>query len=267
MLATLKKKTDELLRIMKEQQGKMLSAEEYNRFRDAFDNYLGHYVFMKKTVDFLEQDLLQKYFPMFKDARIHSEMVYSDSETFFRALAKVIGDKEKLDHNLLTCLLKEELEMYLEQGTLPAKDVLQARFDASLLVFENGKLQMSHGEDVNEMEKAIANQDASDFLKGIVAHPGKVTGRCKIILDPFAKNDFKKGEILVTAMTRPEFLPLMEKAAAFVTDAGGMLCHAAITSREMKKPCIVGTEKATLFLKDGDLIEVDAFSGIVRKLR
>ena len=63
-----------------------------------------------------------------------------------------------------------------------------------------------------------------------------------MIFDPEKRSDFKEGDILVTGMTRPEFVPLMEKAAAFVTDAGGMLSHAAITAREMKKPCIVGTE-------------------------
>ena len=67
-------------------------------------------------------------------------------------------------------------------------------------------------------------------------------------------------------MTRPEYLPLMEKAAAFITDAGGVLSHAAIVAREMKKPCIIGTKIATKILKDGDLVEVDAERGTIRKL-
>ena len=68
-------------------------------------------------------------------------------------------------------------------------------------------------------------------------------------------------------MTRPEFLPLMKKAAAFVTDAGGLLSHAAIVARELKKPCIIATETATKVFKDGDLIEVDADKGVVRVLK
>ena len=59
---------------------------------------------------------------------------------------------------------------------------------------------------------------------------------------------------------------LMKKAAAFVTDGGGILCHAAIMARELKKPCVIGTKIATQVLKDGDLVEVDADKGIVRKI-
>ncbi|MDD1444202.1 PEP-utilizing enzyme, partial [Dolichospermum sp. ST_sed3] len=65
-------------------------------------------------------------------------------------------------------------------------------------------------------------------------------------------------------MTRPDFVPLMKKAGAVVTDAGGILSHAAIVSRELNKPCIIGTEVATNILKDGDIVEVDADKGIVR---
>jgi pyruvate,water dikinase len=68
-------------------------------------------------------------------------------------------------------------------------------------------------------------------------------------------------------MTRPEFVPLMKKAIAIVTDEGGITCHAAIVSRELKKPCIIGTKVATQVLKDGDMVEVDANSGIVRILK
>ena len=68
-------------------------------------------------------------------------------------------------------------------------------------------------------------------------------------------------------MTTPDFVPAMEKAAAIVTDRGGILCHAAIVSREMSKPCIIGTKIATKVLKDGDLVEVDADKGVVRKIK
>jgi pyruvate,water dikinase len=77
----------------------------------------------------------------------------------------------------------------------------------------------------------------------------------------------KEGNILVTTMTTPDFVPLMQKAAAIVTDIGGLLSHAAIVSREMKKPCIIGTHVATKILKDGNIVEVDAIKGIVRKVK
>jgi pyruvate,water dikinase len=74
---------------------------------------------------------------------------------------------------------------------------------------------------------------------------------------------FQEGEILVTGMTRPEFVPLMRRAAAIVTDEGGITCHAAIVSRELNKPCIIGTKFATHILKDGDEVLVDANQGII----
>ena len=68
-------------------------------------------------------------------------------------------------------------------------------------------------------------------------------------------------------MTTPEFLSAMKKVAAFVTDEGGIACHAVIVAREIKKPCIIGTKIATQVLKDGDEVEVDAEQGVVRILR
>ena len=68
-------------------------------------------------------------------------------------------------------------------------------------------------------------------------------------------------------MTTPDFVPLMQKSAAIVTDIGGLLSHAAIVSREFNIPCIVGTQYATKVFKDGDMVEVDADKGVVRKIQ
>ncbi len=103
-------------------------------------------------------------------------------------------------------------------------------------------------------------------IKGRSAFKGKVKGTVKIInsKDEFAK--FHQGDILVTSMTTPDFIQLIKKSAAFVTDEGGVTCHAAIAARELQKPCIIGTKIATKALKDGDVVEVDADNGIVRKI-
>lgn len=104
-------------------------------------------------------------------------------------------------------------------------------------------------------------------IKGIVAYPGVVRGKAKRVMGHKQISSIKKGEILVSPMTMPDFMPAMKKATAFITDEGGITCHAAIVSRELKKPCIVGTRIATKVIKDGDLIEVDANQGIVRILK
>jgi phosphohistidine swiveling domain-containing protein len=103
-------------------------------------------------------------------------------------------------------------------------------------------------------------------LKGQVGNRGYVRGRVRIMGLKALIGEAQEGEILVSPMTTPDFLPAMKKAAAFVTDEGGMLSHAAIVAREMKKPCIVGTKFATQVFKDGDFVEVDANNGDVRIL-
>ena len=104
-------------------------------------------------------------------------------------------------------------------------------------------------------------------VKGLPASPGSAAGKAHVILDPAQIAEFKDGEILVTTMTAPDWVPAMKKAKAIVTDAGGMTCHASIVSRELGIPCIVGTKsrsvEATTTIEDGMEITVDATNGIV----
>jgi phosphoenolpyruvate synthase/pyruvate phosphate dikinase len=103
-------------------------------------------------------------------------------------------------------------------------------------------------------------------IKGIGVRSGLVRGRVKVILELNRLSQIKKGDILVTTMTRPQFNNFIKKASVIVTDEGGVLCHAAILAREFKIPCVVGTKVATKILKDGDLVEVDADKGVVKKM-
>ena len=105
-----------------------------------------------------------------------------------------------------------------------------------------------------------------DDLTGKIACEGKVTGRVRVIVRLDEIDAFKKGEVLVTTNSNPAFMPAIRKAAAIITDEGGLSCHAAIISRELGIPCIIGTKIATQVLKDGDIVEVDAEKGIVRKI-
>ncbi len=103
-------------------------------------------------------------------------------------------------------------------------------------------------------------------LKGQCGFPGKVKGEVCIVNSVKEMSKFKEGQILVSVVTDPSLLPIMKKAAAFITNQGGLTCHAAIVARELKTPCVIGTKVATLVLKDGDMVEVDAENGIVKKL-
>lgn len=109
----------------------------------------------------------------------------------------------------------------------------------------------------------LADETGKILLKGETASAGVYTGPVKIVRDPSQLNKVQKGDVLVTAMTTPDMVPAMQRAGAIVTNEGGMTCHAAIVSREMGTPCIVGTQHATDLLKDGEMITVHATRGIV----
>ncbi|MBN2478166.1 phosphoenolpyruvate synthase, partial [Candidatus Micrarchaeota archaeon] len=103
-------------------------------------------------------------------------------------------------------------------------------------------------------------------ISGKIGCGGKVKGIVKVIKNTDELGKVETGDVLVSITTGPDYVPAMAKASAFVTDQGGITCHAAIVAREMEKPCIVGTGNATLLLNDGDLVEVDAENGTVKKL-
>eukprot|EP00166_Cyanidium_caldarium_P005204 ctg_609.g279 len=101
------------------------------------------------------------------------------------------------------------------------------------------------------------------LIKGLGASPGKAHGAVHVIDDVRATEDFHEGEVLVTKMTTPDWVPAMRRAAAIVTDSGGMTAHAAIVSRELGLPCVVGTGKATEVLQNGQTVTVDGTLGVV----
>ncbi|MFA5155167.1 MAG: PEP-utilizing enzyme [Patescibacteria group bacterium] len=124
--------------------------------------------------------------------------------------------------------------------------------------------------------KAAAKYSKEDFLgikrgvteiKGVGAAPGQARGLVRVITNIENFRQFKSGEILVTNNTTPDFVPIMKKAAAIVTEQGGITTHAAIVSRELGVPCVIGTKIATQVLHDGDLVEVDAHRGLVKILK
>jgi len=116
----------------------------------------------------------------------------------------------------------------------------------------NGKAQ-DHG----------LGQSAKILLKGLGASPGVAGGPVRIVSEDMNLEVVKKGDVLVTSMTSPDMVPAMTRAAAIVTDEGGMTCHAAIVARELGIPCIVGASHATELLKDGEKITVDGSMGVV----
>ncbi len=112
-------------------------------------------------------------------------------------------------------------------------------------------------------ESAGANVRAEPLVTGLAAAPGIVAGRVRVLRSADEGANLEAGEILVAPMTSPDWVPTMRRAAALVTDRGGVTCHAAIASREMRVPCVVGTRRGTEVLREGELVTVDGAAGAV----
>ena len=258
---------DRALELMKKIEGREITKSDYDTLWDILENYLVVSFPIKRVGDYLPPEILNQLLPMFEKVRVYGEPVYAQSALFIKKFAEQISKKTNLPAGLVLVMTDDEFSDYLVHGKIPKTDILQNRFEQSFLIVQGDTKKLISDNQVNFLEDILTGAGkTSNELRGMSAYKGKVTGRVKIVFDPSKIKTFEPNTVLVTGMTRPEYLHLFQQAVAVVTDAGGVLSHAAITSRELKKPTIVGTEKASKILKDGDLVEVDADNGIVRKL-
>lgn len=181
------------------------------------------------------------------------------------------------DEHLGRCIKKNVPNgMVEEQSINDAKVIELAKYGLSIeehygkpmdieFAADNGKIFILQARPVTTLKRKETSKVESGkvILTGLAASPGAVTGRVKVIKDISELDKLEKGDILVTVMTNPDMVPAMEKASAIITDEGGATSHAAIVSRELEVPCIVGTEKATSLLEDGQEVTVDGSSGKV----
>ncbi|RKG95096.1 phosphoenolpyruvate synthase [Corallococcus sp. CA053C] len=137
---------------------------------------------------------------------------------------------------------------------------------------ENGRLYLVQSRPVTTLGQAPKPSapgagPGKALVSGLGASPGVVTGRVRVLRDAQEGPRLQAGEILVAPMTSPDWVPTLRRAGAVVTDSGGMTCHAAIVSRELRKPCVVGTRTATRVLRDGEEVTVDGSTGAVMEGR
>lgn len=183
-------------------------------------------------------------------------------------LYEAIAEFLKMPAVHLICYTHREIRQALAKGTLLADKEIKQRKKAYALVLEDGKVAVKTGEHYQKYLKLLSSPALvrDEDIVGLSASPGVVRGKVAVVSSFYELAKVKKGNVLVAVTTHPDYLPAMRKAAAIVTDEGGLLSHAAIVSRELKIPCVVGTRVATQVLRDGDKVEVDATKGIVRKL-
>lgn len=190
------------------------------------------------------------------------------SRAFFHLLPILLEISRRLSVPMDDMLYYSEHELREKLlGEIVSVDVDLRREGWAALVIGD-EYEMYSGKDAAEELRrdsgVVREFEEVNSLSGKRVYKGRVTGRAKIVISPRDLLKVEKGDVLVAVMTFPSYVVAMERAAAFVTDDGGILCHASILAREMKKPCIIGTKFATKVLHDGDLVEVDADNGVVR---
>ncbi|MBI2112037.1 hypothetical protein HYT52_00675 [Candidatus Woesearchaeota archaeon] len=238
--------------------------EDYKRLVDATFSHVPPNFVIKKAADYLDEERLGEYLLYFSRARTYTEPVYDEVDYVLKRIVKVISKLENVAATWMRYITHDEVKNYFEKGILPPLDILRKREKGCALWFHDGKCTFYFGKEFRRIKNKMIITYRGKVIKGATAYPGRIRGIARVVFDPHRVNVFNSGDILVTGMTRPEYLPLMKKSAGFVTDAGGILSHAAIVARELKKPCVIGTIVGTKKIKDGMKVEVDADKGIVK---
>lgn len=184
------------------------------------------------------------------------------------AILREIG--RRIDFSLMQIkfMLPQEVGIALLKGKVNKKEIKE-RAKFCVYYAEKGKDVISIGEKAEKLAEAAGEITAEKVseIKGQCGCVGKVKGEVKIINNPSEMYKMEQGDILVSLATQPDLVPAMRKAAAIVTDQGGVTSHAAIVARELHIPCVIGTKIATKVLKDGDFVEVDANHGVVKIIK
>lgn len=184
-------------------------------------------------------------------------------------ITKEIAKRLHLTLKQASHFLDEEILPALTEGNVD-ETLLNERMHYSVARSTPEELTILTGD---EARKFVANiqiekieTDATAGLRGSCACPGQVKGIVKVINTVDEMTKMEQGDIMIAHTTFPALVPAMKKAAAIVTEDGGITCHAAIVAREWGTPCVVGVKKITEALKDGDMVEVDAIHGIIKKI-
>ncbi len=238
--------------------------------RKEIKNIYRKYKISKEAKKFFE---LVRISTIFQDERKENvqKAVYSIDQIFNEVNKRLNISKTDLDYYLI----KEVVRLLKRGEKVPKKEIKKRTKSAIFSYIESSKIKSEYffckeADFILNFFKKKREELLKKELKGFVASIGSgkeviIRGKVRIVFDPI-RDKFSKGEILVSGMTRPEFVPLMKKAKAIITNEGGITTHAAIVSRELKIPCIIGTKVATDILKNGDLVELNTEKGVVKIL-
>lgn len=188
------------------------------------------------------------------------KIIRKKNETKKIDLSEKEGNQQKLPDDDVKKLAKicKDIEDYYGDP----QDIEWAK-DKKLYILQSRPITTLKEKEEASEGKTVDMEEAEAIVKGLAASPGLGGGKAKYIKDSSQLSKVKKGDVLITSMTTPDMVPAMKRAAAIATDEGGMTSHAAIVSRELGVPCVVGTSKVTKKIEDGQEITVDGDKGIV----
>ncbi|OGG02264.1 hypothetical protein A2W14_00865 [Candidatus Gottesmanbacteria bacterium RBG_16_37_8] len=256
---------DELNKIVEENYRKLLSEiDEYpNKISLEKEQILKNINITLE--DKVIADLVEKFSRLMDERK----MINFQSEHYLELFVSEISKRSGFAKDQLKYLLPEELANIFKNFD---KNLVNSRKKCFALSCTDKKIEYITGENALSLSDQFLNisNTSQNIIHGQVASIGKsyyFRGTAKLVPTIEDINKINPGDILVTTMTSPDFVIGMKKAGAIITDTGGMLSHAAIVSRELKIPCIVGTEIATKVIHDGDVVELHCGRGIVRIIK
>lgn len=227
-----------------------------------------HENFLKHGNSLFDESLINQ---VIKWREAEGNVFFNEGVETINFLIQKIAEINYWDSEYLRHLTLDELKSCIKLGGFLPINLIEMRKNSIYFYFHD---KVFSQDEVYSELKASGYVLQEEFfnraitqIKGTIACKGTAKGKVKIIFNRKQLSNFQEGEILVAPMTSPWCIPIMEKAAAIITDEGGVTCHAAIISREMNKPCIIGTKFATKVLRDGDIIEVDAKNGLIKKIK
>lgn len=199
----------------------------------------------------------------------YKKELFTKSHYLIIPLIDELASRFKTNNILVRFMTNTEIKGALLNNKLIAGSELQQRHDLSVCLWDkDGATSYLEHDKVRDFiqEKIQDNPEETKGTKlhGTCASVGRYKGKVKVVMSAMHVTKVEEGDVLIAPMTSPDFVVGMKKAGAIVTDEGGITCHAAIVSRELKIPCVVGTGKATKIFKDGDLVEVNANHASIR---
>lgn len=251
--------------------------------KEEFFSHIGDFKKVTKVLSVSYKMMLKKIKPSPEEKRIldiaRNLSYLKDLKDDFRRqgvfhgqkLFKEIARRMSVKLEEISYMSQAEIAGFLEKGTKIPRSVVKERKRGFVIYFTpERKIACKSGADIepalNELG-IIIFEEFSEEIKGIPSSPGKAKGVVKIVRGVSDLSKIKKGDIMIAVTTHPDYVPAMQRAAAIVTDEGGITSHASIVSRELGLPCIVGAQHATKSFKDGDRAEIDADAGFVRKIK